>query len=131
MLVTPSSKPAAEAYVDKLFAAAADADPEIPPFAGLARYHTSDALASLRWTLGEAKGKPEAALLLAPLGAALHDERPMVRRELTSDLGVLGPLALPLLPQLLDGFIKKTQETPDSDLKLARDRRRRLVGGGR
>ncbi len=32
---------------------------------------------------------------------------------------------------LLHGFIKKTQKTPDSDLKLARDRRRRLVGGGR
>ncbi len=32
---------------------------------------------------------------------------------------------------VLHGFLKKTQKTPESDLKLARDRRRRLVGGGR
>lgn len=32
---------------------------------------------------------------------------------------------------LLHGFIKKTQKTTDSDMKLARDRKRRLEGGER
>lgn len=32
---------------------------------------------------------------------------------------------------ILHGFVKKTQKTPGTDLQLARDRRRRLLGGGR